>query len=71
MDAIEPPGRSRGKHPFDPGLEPEFVLEELRSLMNALLRLGGEERRGLVIFLASGVAIIVVAYFVGRMMAGI
>ncbi len=45
-------------------------LEELRSLMSALLRLGGEERRGLVIFLGSGVAIIIVAYFVGRLMSG-
>jgi hypothetical protein len=45
-------------------------LEELRSLVKALLRLGGEERRGLVIFLASGIAIIIAAYFIGRLMAG-
>ena len=46
-------------------------MEDLRALWKALLRLGGEERRGLVIFLSSGVAIIFAAYFVGRLMAGI
>lgn len=45
-------------------------MEDLRSLVRALLRLGGEERRGLAIFLASGLAIIIVAYFVGRLMSG-
>lgn len=64
-------GRHCGQHPFNTGLRPEPGLEELRSLGKALLRLGGEERRGLIIFLASGTAIIIAAYFVGRLMAGV
>lgn len=45
-------------------------LEEWRSLKSALSRLGGDELRGLVIFLISGVAIIVIAYIVGRLLSG-
>lgn len=45
-------------------------MEEWRSLKNALMRLGEDELRGLVIFLASGAAIIVVAYIVGRLASG-
>ncbi|MDE2701857.1 MAG: hypothetical protein OXH91_01785 [Chloroflexota bacterium] len=45
-------------------------MEEWRSLKSALSRLGGDELRGLVIFLVSGAAIIVVAYIVGRLLSG-
>lgn len=46
-------------------------MDEWRSLKDALSRLGDDELRGLVIFLASGAGIIVIAFVVGRWASGV